>query len=41
VAAQTIGAPTDIAAASGRLAVIGADGSPARLTQFAVADDGR
>jgi hypothetical protein len=40
VAAQTIGAPTDVAAASARLAVIDADGSAARLTQFTVGDDG-
>jgi hypothetical protein len=40
VAARTNGAPTDIAAAGKRLAVIDSDGVVSRLTQFVVEDDG-
>ena len=40
IAAQTIGAPTDITAGEDRVAVIDASGSTARLTQFAADGDG-
>ena len=40
VAARTSGAPTDIAAAHQRLAVIDSDGVVSRLTQFVVNADG-
>jgi len=40
VAAQTIGAPTDIAAADGLVAVIDSSNGAGRLSQFAVDEDG-
>ena len=40
VAAQTTGAPTDITAGKNRVAVIDADGTTGRLTQFAADGEG-
>lgn len=40
VAAQTVGLPTDVTAVGQRLAVLDSDRNSARLTQFAIGDDG-